>query len=201
MSAKIINYVDWPAENGIIAQCCCDTVAELPAVNAFPTFGLLATTSTCRVIDTDELYQLNSLGVWKKKTQATSVALDLTGYYTADQIDALFQSMMTDTFDHRYLRIGTGFRLDDGTDLDTVTERGKYNNVNADNGCLHMPAEVAGRPFTLNVENTPRADRVRQTMWMSQVTVIDRFFWRTQYTSAGAAVWSSWYKVTGSAVL
>lgn len=187
MSAKIINYVDWPAENGIIALLCCDTVSELPAVSDFPTFGTLAPTSTCKVIDTDEVYQLNTVGVWKIKQQATSVALDLSGYFTSEQSD------------QRYMRSGTGTTVPDGTDLDTLTNVGTYRNGNANNGCTNMPNDWHV-PFRVVVENTYNPARVRQTWYGGQAATVSAYYYRTQYTSGGVAVWSSWYKVEGTPI-
>lgn len=196
-------YVD------VIGTVICDSFADLPAPTDFQSDGVtLKMGSTAIMIDSGDIYKMDSAGVWMLQPSPTSlsttVTLDLTGYYNSTQTDSAISAAITDfqtnTADHRYLRIGTGSALANNTDLDTVTTIGKYYNGNSSNGCSNMPSEVAGRPFTISVENTANSARVRQTMWMSQSGYIDRFYWRAQYTSGGQAVWSPWYKVTGTAV-
>lgn len=157
MSAKILNYVPWPAENGIIAQCCCDTVAELPAVNAFSSYGLLATTSTCLVIDTDEVYQLNSLGVWKKKTQSTSVALDLTGYYTQAEVDALIAEASIGA-------LVRGESIPANADLDNYVTAGRFYCTSGNSASVQHKPYNASVSFELTVEQNQGSARPLQTI-------------------------------------
>lgn len=187
MSCKMINYVEWPAESGIIAQLCCDTSAELPNVNDFSTFGTLVATSTCRAIDESVTYQLNTHGVWKKKTDATSVALDLTDYYTQAEIDALIANRYS-------LAIVTGSGIPNGTNLDNWTQIGRFQNSNASNGCTNTP-ENRTNPFWLINERTYTTGRVKQTYYMGQSSNFHIFYWRVQYNNN--LDWSSWAKFEG----
>lgn len=145
MSAKLINYVEWPAENGIIGQCCCDTAAELPAVNAFSSLGTLVATSTCRVINESATYQLNTQGVWKKKTDATSVALDLTGYYSSAETDAAIAAAISpvSAIASAALTLGNSEVIPDNTDILTLT-KGKYTKVTGLNTLVHRPTGFSG---------------------------------------------------------
>lgn len=153
MSAKIINFVSWPDENGIIAQCCCDTAAELPAVNAFSTYGTLVATSTCRVINESATYQLNTAGVWKKKTDATSVALDLSGYYTSAEVDsaisaalatyALKSEVIPEAGKRGTLIVST---VADKFDILSITTTGRYftNTASGTYSLVNSPLESYG---------------------------------------------------------
>lgn len=197
MSAKLINYVDWPAENGIIAHCCCDTAAELPAVNAFSSIGTLVATSTCKVINESATYQLNTQGVWKKKTDATSVALDLTGYYTSSEVDAAITAAIRASV--------VGSDIPANFDLDTFVDVGHKNcsAVNAQS-CAHRPLGTQNGGFgvtnSLIYTTDGSADRVRQEVIYNvtgQNVARNRTFWR-YLSSAG---WSDWYEVTTSVVV
>ena len=156
MSAKLINYVEWPAENGIIGQCCCDTAAELPAVNAFSSIGTLVATSTCRVIDESATYQLNTQGVWKKKTDATSVALDLSGYYTSAQTDSAISAALSDYYtdaqtDAAIAAALAGYynpnispsSISNGTDIFTLSA-GVYAKATSVNTLVNLPSDFTG---------------------------------------------------------
>lgn len=103
----------------------------------------------------------------------------------------------TAMYDERYLRIGTGTAVENGTDFNTLKTRGKFRNGNANNGCRNMPQEVAGRPFTVVVENMYGASRYKQTLWLGQSGYVDRFYWRIMTNDT---TWSDWYKVTGTVV-
>lgn len=188
------------SEQEIVVDIIIDTPLDLPAQNALSPYKIVCP-STARCVS-GERFMMRSNGSWVQQPD-THLALDLTGYYTIAQTDSAIASAVLsfqNTADNRYKRIGTGETVADGTNLDKLTQPGKYRNANANNGCSNMPSEVAGRPFTVDVENTYSSSRSRQTLWLGQSGFIDRFYWRTQYTSGGVAVWSSWYKVTGTAV-
>lgn len=131
----------------------------------------------------------------------TTISTALSDYYTSTETDTAISDAITayqtDTADHRYLRIGTGTALSNGTDINTCKTLGKYRNSNASNGCRNMPLEVAGRPFTLVVENMYGASRYKQTLWLGQSLVVDRWYYRIMTNDTD---WSDWYKVEGTAV-
>lgn len=194
-----IGGVDYTSVVGVLYA---DTSADLPS--RLIGTRALAISSTCHVIDTGEDYMLDTYGNWNLQQSATSVTLDLSGYYTSAETDTAISDAITDfqtnTADHRYLRVGTGTTLADGTNLNSCTTLGKYRNSNASNGCRNMPLEVAGRPFTLTVENMYGNQRYKQTLWLGQANYVDRFYWRIMTTNDPDTGWSDWYKVTGTAV-
>ena len=213
MSAKIINFVSWPDENGIIAQCCCDTAAELPAVNAFSTYGTLAPTSTCRVINESSTYQLNTAGVWKKKTDATSVALDLSGYYTIAEVDSAISAALasytttndmntainTAIMSTQYINRGTELP-NTGADLDTLTTPGKYFTAAYANMMTNLPSTFAGLAFVLVVDytTTTTGSRCRQTLYPAAAPSNQPVphFWQRYMT--GSSVWRAWVDFSGT---
>ena len=211
MSAKIINFVSWPDENGIIAQCCCDTAAELPAVNAFATYGTLAATSTCRVINESATYQLNTAGVWKKKTDATSVALDLSGYYTSAEVDSAISAALasyTNTADMntaindaimltQYTNRGT--EPANGTDILTLTVGRYYKSQNAQT-LVNIPSNFTGQACIFVIRNTTTTTGTRMRIdFYSCSPSNDPHYWFS--IKAGTpAEWKAWIDITGAAL-
>lgn len=179
-----------------------DVVTDLPAYNYFNGFRIFPP-SKMTVIDTSTDYRIDEAGNWYPVNDSgnVSVTLDLTGYYTSTETDTEISDAITDfqnnIADHRYLRIGTGTAVSNGTDLNTLKILGKYRNSNANNGCRNMPLEVSGRPFTLTVENMYGASRYKQTLWLGQALVVDRWYYRIMTNDTD---WSDWYKVEGTAV-
>lgn len=192
-----INSVQYDSVVGVLFA---DTYADLPS--RIIGTKALAISSTCTVVDTGLKYMMDTYGNWN--LMPTGVQLDLTGYYTSAETDTEISDAITDfqtnTADHRYLRVGTGTSIADGTNLNTCTTLGKFRNSNASNGCRNMPLEVAGRPFTLTVENMYGNQRYKQTLWLGQANYVDRFYWRIMTTNDTDTGWSDWYKVTGTAV-
>lgn len=203
MSAKLINYVEWPAENGIIGQCCCDTAAELPAVSAFASIGTLVATSTCRVIDESTTYQLNTQGVWKKKTDATSVALDLTGYYTANQVNAAIGDALSNYYtsaevDAAIISNNIGTSGSANEDLNDFTEVGhRYWSASNAGSLGNRPLGTQSGSFSaqnLPIGIDPQNPRVLQIGIYNVISGVaqNRIFLRILSSSG----WSGWFENT-----
>lgn len=89
MSAWIKSYslADISDQTQIVAQVECDTLADLPAVNAFAPRVLLKS-STAHVIDGNTAYELNSAGQWLLQDKSP-----FSDVYTKSQVDALLANM------------------------------------------------------------------------------------------------------------
>lgn len=89
MSAWIKSYslADLSDQSLIVAQIECDTIVDLPAVNAF-TGRTLVKGSTAHVIDGNTVHELNSAGQWIKQEQSP-----FADVYTKSEIDALLATM------------------------------------------------------------------------------------------------------------
>lgn len=89
MSAWIKSYslADISDQTQIVAQVECDTIADLPDVNAFAPRVLLKS-STAHVIDGNTEHELNSAGQWilQEKSPYSDV-------YTKSEVDALLATM------------------------------------------------------------------------------------------------------------
>lgn len=89
MSAWIKSYslADISDQTQIVAQVECDTVADLPAVNAFSPRVLLKS-STAHVIDGNTMHELNSAGQWipQEKSPYSDV-------YTKSQVDSILANL------------------------------------------------------------------------------------------------------------
>lgn len=92
MSAWIKSYslADLSDQSLIVAQIECDTLADLPAVNAF-TGRTLVKGSVAHVIDGNTEHELNSSGSWVKQDQSPFVDV-----YTKTEIDALLATMQSE---------------------------------------------------------------------------------------------------------
>ena len=89
MSAWIKSYslADLSDQSLIVAQIECDTLADLPAVNAF-TGRTLVKGSTAHVIDGNTQHELNSSGTWVKQEQSP-----FADVYTKSEVDTLLAAM------------------------------------------------------------------------------------------------------------
>ena len=213
MSAKIINFVSWPDENGIIAQCCCDTAAELPAVNAFATYGTLAATSTCRVINESATYQLNTAGVWKKKTDETSVALDLSGYYTSAEVDSAISAALasytttndmntainTAIMSTQYINRGT--EPANGTDILELSP-GRYFKSSDAQTLVNIPSNFSGAACSFVIRDTTTITGSRRRIEFYSAAPVggnaEPRFWFTYKTGSGSGTWRNWVALTGT---
>lgn len=89
MSAWIKSYslADLSDQSLIVAQIECDTLADLPAVNAF-TGRTLVKGSTAHVIDGNTQHELNSAGQWILQDKSP-----YSDVYTKSQVDSLLQDI------------------------------------------------------------------------------------------------------------
>lgn len=74
--------------NELVASVVCDDVSDLPVNTATEKFVL---SSDALVVSTGDKYIINSSGTWV--LQPKSNQLDLSGYYTSAETDALIQKM------------------------------------------------------------------------------------------------------------
>lgn len=171
-------------KQNLIIDAVVDTPADLPAANALDPY-IIVCPSTIRCVS-GESYMMNSLGNWILQPSGTSVSLDLSGYFTADQSDA------------RYQRIGTGTTITN-TDCDTLAV-GRFRNSGTSHGCTNLPTPLLNRPFQIDVQEMAVAGRHRQTAFGTQSSTIGFLWMRAQYSSGGSNVWSPWYEYAGAAI-
>lgn len=169
----------------LVVDIIVDTPADLPAQNALSPYTIVSP-STARCVS-GERYMMNSAGTWVLQPADATVALDLSGYYDSSQIDTLLAQ--------RYpLVIVSGSSIPNNTDLDNWTQIGRFQNSNANNGCLHTPEGRTG-PFWIINERTYTTGRIKQNYYMGQQSNFHIFYWRVQYNSQ--LDWSQWAKFEG----
>ena len=92
MSAWLYDSVEY--EDGIVGTLFADADSDIPS--SITALNLpLKKMSMCRVIGNGNTYQLNSAGTWVLQPRASSVSLDLTGYYTSAQVDSAIASALS----------------------------------------------------------------------------------------------------------
>ena len=192
----------------------CDTVSDLPAVNAFSGISLYMG-SVADIIQTGDRYKLNSSGTWIKQPAPTTTQLDLSGYYTDAETDAAISAALASYSDTagltaaiaaaNYFIYGDTITAtsDSHFDLQTMAPLGAQSQLTV--GCWGFGASA--RPY---IDNLPPSfpnvggGQIR----IKQNQVINRFImeitsnsvagsgiiWRCWYTSSG---WGSWYKYEG----
>lgn len=188
-------------EQEIVVDIIIDTPLDLPAQNALSPYKIVCP-STARCVS-GERYMMRSNGSWVQQPD-THLALDLTGYYTSAETDSAISSALSTYYNqsqvdtllaNRYsLAVVTGSGIPNGTDLDTWTQIGRFQNSNANNGCTNTP-ESRTNPFWLINERTYTTGRVKQTYYMGQQSNFHIFYWRVQYNSN--LDWSQWAKFEG----
>lgn len=210
MSTRLEHVIPITANSGsavdIIANVICDAQSDLPAANAYTGY-VLAMGCTAKVIADGTDWMLNSSGTWVQ--QPAGVQLDLTGYYTAAQVDSIVNGLQPLlTFDTAPTVSSTNpvtsggvfaalWGLQDianGADLDTFTTLGMYRTSSAaiTNSLSNCP--VSGAAIRLVVQRTSHTNRYSQTLITADIA--DGTFYIRKYLSG----WGSWYKFTGTQV-
>lgn len=194
MSAWLYDSVEY--EDGIVGTLFCDAESDIPS--SITALNLpLKKMSMCRVIGSGNTYQLNSAGTWVLQPKGNSVSLDLTGYYTAAEVDQAIADGIRAFI--------TGDDIPANYDLNDFVAVGHRNcaAVNA-NSCANRPLgsnQTGGFGVTNSLIYTTSGttDKVKQEV-VYNVTgnnlARNRTFWR-YYSSAG---WSDWYEVTTTVV-
>lgn len=198
----------------ILCDIVCDTTADLPSNTASLEYLI---GSTAKIISSGKKYEIDSAGTWH--IQPDGITLDLTGYYTADDIDnmltdyytasetdtiltAYYTAAQTDTLLSQYTKLpdifgGTGAEIiPSGADLNTA----HYANV----GCyicqtravaetlLNCPVDYVG--FIMLVFSSGSRFRVILPTTGGLIYV-----YMQTITSSGT-VYNPWYMLTSQAV-
>lgn len=193
----------------LVIDCIVDTAADLPAQNDLAPFTIVCP-STARTVD-GERYMMNSAGTWV--LQPSGVSLDLTGYYTAAEVDAAINTALasyTNTSDMntaintaimstQYINRGT--ELDqNGEDLDTITTPGRYFTGAYANMMTNLPSNFAGLALVMVVDytTTTTGNRCRQTLYPAAApsNIPVPHFWQRYMTGTG--VWRAWVDFAGT---
>lgn len=191
----------------IICHVLCDSQSDLPAATAVSGY-LMALGTTAECADDGTKWMMDSAGTWHP--QPSGVSLDLTGYYTSAQVDALvagLQPMLT--FDAAPTSMSTNpvtsggvfaalWSLTDiasGTDLDTLTTLGIYRcrTGTITDTLSHCPI-TGGSGFRLIVNRTSHITKYYQ--FLMPASPSDPNLYLRKYDGS----WGSWYKWTGVAV-
>lgn len=181
--------IDGTTYNGIVGHCLADTASDLPP-RIQGTKALLIG-SECEIVSTGDKYTMDTYGNWHLQPRETSVALDLSGYYTSAEVeqaisDAIRAFIVGDTIQANY-------------DLNNFTTVGHMNcAATIANSCANRPLGMNqtggfGVTNTLIYSADGTTDKVRQDL-IYNVTgsnlAKNRAFWRI-YSSAG---WSPWFE-------
>ena len=184
----------------------CDTVSDLPAVNAFSGISLYMG-SVADIIQTGDRYKLNSSGTWIKQPAPTTTQLDLSGYYTGAETDAAISAALssyTDTAGMTAAIAAANFFLrgsqitatsDNHFDIESLITAGAwYFGASVvpymDNMPPSFPATGGGNIRVIENQGTNR--------FIMEITANSvagsGIIWRRWYTTSG---WGSWYKFEG----
>lgn len=216
MSAYLANFMPWEDQNGIVGQCFADTITDLPAVNAFSPLGNLVVSSTCRVIDTGKLYQLDGAGTWHEKQEG--VTLDLTGYYTSAQTDSAINTALSGYYTDAqtnaaiaaaiagyYSPAVSPASISNGTDIFTLPA-GVYAKATSVNTLVNLPSDFTGNydAFLLFVRLSFTGNNWRRQFILFPVSNSGawetRLCYRNNETST-AGTFGNWVRFDGGTVL
>ena len=168
----------------------CDTVSDLPTINAFTGYTLMQG-SKAHVIDDNADYMLSSGGTWYPYGGEM-----WKNVYTKAEIDALLVDKQdVSTIDATIISdiYGLGVVIPNGSDLDTYTAAGIYYVSNSTNAATILNIPVGGSGFKLLVRYLSAANRLEQTyLKPNQPEYI--------YRRTNAGTWSSWYRFDGNAI-
>lgn len=141
MSAWIKSYsiADISDQTQIVAQVECDTVSDLPAVDAFAPRVLLKS-STAHVIDGNTAYELNSAGQWKLQDKSP-----YSDVYTKSQVDSLLLDIDSTIAEERSTR-----RLQ----IAALIDSGAKNRLNV---FATASQSINGIQWTINADGTVSA--------------------------------------------
>lgn len=198
----------------ILCDIVCDTTADLPSNTATLQY-LMGSTAT--IITNGKQYIIDSAGAWH--IQPDGITLDLTGYYTADDIDtmltgyytaaetdtiltAYYTAAQTDTMLSQYTKLpdifgGVGAEIiPSGADLNTA----HYADVGCyicENGTIaaslaNCPVNYAG--FVMIVYSSGNRYRVI----LPTSGGVSQLFIET--VTGGGTSFNAWYKIVGQAV-
>lgn len=201
---KIEDFVYTSSGQSVRAHVYCDTVLDLPTVNQFSGYTLIAG-SIAHVVNTSQLYMLNTSNVWRE--QKSDITADV---YTKSQVDALLTSYATitamqsadaalqadinskTTEDAVY----RGTWIPNSSDLNDYKTPGRYYTTHASGSASLANTPVTGAGFTLevttNLSSAPR--NIMQKIY--KISNIPTPFYIRCYIS-NSNTWSAWYKFEG----
>ena len=192
----------------------CDTVSDLPAVNAFSGISLYMG-SVADIIQAGDRYKLNSSGTWIKQPAPTTTKIDLSDYYTDTETDAAIIAALasyTDTAGmtaaiaaaNYFLR---GSQITATSDSHYDVEKMAPANDSADirvgswffgasvvQYMDHMPPSFpATGGGNIRIVENQGTNRFIMEITANSVAG-SGIIWRRWYTTSG---WGSWYKFEG----
>ena len=191
----------------------CDTVSDLPAVNAFSGISLYMG-SVADIIQTGDRYKLNSSGTWIKQPAPTTTQLDLSGYYTDAETDAAISAALASYTDTAGMTaaIAAESYYRRGSQI-TATSDSHYDVEKmapaSDQADLRVGAWYFGQSVVPYLDNMPPSYPVQggqimvrenqsTSRFLMEITSNSvagaGIIWRRWYTSVG---WGSWYRFDG----
>ena len=185
----------------VLATVLCDTQADLPGADDFPGFHLIIGTKA-EVMD-GTLWRMLSSGTWQQQPAPHTVQLDLSGYYTTAQTDALdagLQSQIDLTYKLNTSTVLTDPDPDNGVyaDLwDTLIPFGTYLRTSNVSDVQHLPTGFTGGFKAIIERGLTNARRVITLFKVSGTGSVGDEFYRCILGAGGTG---TWYKYTGVAV-
>lgn len=168
----------------------CDTVSDLPTINAFTGYTLMQG-SKAHVIDDNSDYMLSSGGSWYPYGGEI-----WQNVYTKAEIDTLLadkqdvSTINATIIDDVY---GLGVVIPNGSDLDDYITAGVYYVANSTNAATISNIPVGGSGFKLLVRYLSATNRLEQLyLKPNQPEYV--------YRRTNAGTWSAWKRFDGNAI-
>lgn len=178
----------------------CDTQADLPGADDFTCHLMLGTKA--EVMDGTR-WRMKSDGTWEQQPAPNTTQLDLSGYYTTAQVDALDAGLQSQ-IDLTY-KLNTSTVLADPdpdhsvyADLwDTTLPFGTYIRTSDVSNVQHLPTGFTGGFKVVIERGLTNARRVLTLFKISGTGSVGNEFYRCILGSGGTG---TWYMYSGTAV-
>lgn len=178
----------------------CDTQADLPAPDDFTCHLMLG--SRAEVMD-GTVWRMKSDGTWEQQPAPNTTQLDLSGYYTTAQVDALTAGQQSQ-IDLTY-KLNTSSVLEDPDPangqyanlFDTTLPFGTYIRSSDVANVQNLPTGFTGGFKVIIERGLTNARRVLTLFKISGTGSVGNEFYRCILGSGGTG---TWYKYTGTAV-
>ena len=178
----------------------CDTQADLPGADDFSCHLMLG--SRAEVMD-GTVWRMKSDGTWEQQPAPNTTQLDLSGYYTTAQVDALdagLQSQIDLTYKLNTSTVLADPDPDNGVyaDLwDTTLPFGTYLRSSNVSNVQHLPTGFTGGFKVVIERGLTNARRVLTLFKVSGTGTVGDEFYRCILGTGGTG---TWYKYSGTAV-
>ena len=178
----------------------CDTQTDLPGADDFTCHLMLG--SKAEVMD-GTVWRMKSDGTWEQQPAPNTTQLDLSGYYTTAQVDALdagLQSQIDLTYKLNTSTVLADPDPDNGVyaDLwDTTLPFGTYLRSSNVSNVQHLPTGFTGGFKVIIERGLTNARRVLTLFKVSGTGSVGDEFYRCILGTGGTG---TWYKYTGTAV-